>query len=284
MKNYNDFEMWVSVNGLDGLYEISDQGRVRRVKVDKKGKISYKYLKPENRDGRIDFYKDGVKVKRGCISKLVYEHFGIPTEKGEIWKDTENKNVKISSLGRVYNIETGHFLDGVNVKVTRMTINAFGLPTEDDETWKDIEGFEGLYQVSDQGRVRNVMTGRILKQYKNNRGYFRLSLCKEGEYSSYLVHRLVAEAFIFNPNPKEYDQVNHKDEDPNNNRADNLEWCSSEYNLTYGTRAARISDTYAMKRQEKLDNCETKEEKDEALKAMRLAENSRRWYWKQKNQ
>jgi len=283
MKDYNDFEMWVSVNGLDGLYEISDQGRVRRVKVDKKGKISYKYLRPENRGSRIDFYKDGVRVKRGTIGQLVYEHFGIPTEKGEIWKDTKDNNIKVSNLGRVYNIETAHFLEGENVRPNKLKVEAFGLPTEEGESWKDIEGYEGLYQVSDQGRVRNVMTGRILK-VQPTRNYRHVSLCKEGEYNSYLVHRLVAKAFIFNPNPKEYDQINHKDEDPSNNRADNLEWCSSEYNLTYGTRLNRISDTYANKRQEKLANCKTEEEKDEALKAMRLAENSRRWYWKQKNQ
>lgn len=283
MKDYKDFEMWTEVNGLDGLYEISDMGRVRRVKVNKKGKISYKYITGRLDDRRVDFYKDGERVKRGTIGQLVYEHFGIPTEKGEVWRDTEEENIKISSLGRVYNTRTAHFLDGVNVKVTKMYVNAFGLPTEEGENWKDIENYEGLYQISDQGRVRNVMTGRILMQQRN-RGYMRVTLCKEGKQEFYSTHRLVAEAFIFNPNPEKYDQVNHKDEDKTNNRADNLEWCDAEYNLNYGTRIARLSDTCAKKRQDKLGNCETEEEKNKVLKAQKFAEAERRWYWKQKNQ
>ena len=241
MKN-DEAIIWKSVNGLDGLYEISNLGSVRRVRYDKKGKVSYKYITGKA-DGRIDFYKDGERVKRSTIGQLMYEHFGIPTEENEIWRETEDSSIMVSSLGRVYNIRTAHFLEGDNVRKDILRTKAFGVPTEDGESWKDIEGYEGLYQVSNRGRVANSMTGRILMQHRNNRGYMRVALCKEGQSTLVSVHRLVAQAFIFNPNPKEFDQVNHKDENKTNNCADNLEWCDAEYNINYGTRTARQSQT-----------------------------------------
>ena len=114
------------------------------------------------------------------------------------------------------------------------------------EIWKDIEGYEGLYQVSNLGRVKSLGNGssnnskeRILKSYKNNNGYLRVFLCKEQIRKIYLVHRLVASAFI--PNTDNLPQVNHIDEDKTNNRVDNLEWCDIKYNSNYGSRIERVS-------------------------------------------
>lgn len=114
------------------------------------------------------------------------------------------------------------------------------------EEWKDIEGYEGLYQVSNLGRVKSLGNGssnnskeRILKSYKNNNGYLRVFLCKEQIRKIYLVHRLVASAFI--PNTDNLPQVNHIDEDKTNNRVDNLEWCDIKYNSNYGSRNIKVS-------------------------------------------
>lgn len=108
------------------------------------------------------------------------------------------------------------------------------------EIWRDIEGYEG-YQVSSLGRVKLLdyrQTGkeRIMKA-GNKKGYLRIGLCKDGKQKFYRVHRLVATAFI--PNPDNLPQVNHKDENKTNNRVENLEWCSAEYNSNYGTRTKR---------------------------------------------
>ena len=110
-----------------------------------------------------------------------------------------------------------------------------------NETWKDVMGYEGLYQVSDLGRVRSLKFGkvRILKPGFNSSKYLLVALYLNGKTRNISVHRLVAEAFI--PNPLNLPQVNHKDEDKTNNAADNLEWCTAEYNTNYGTCQARRS-------------------------------------------
>ena len=289
MKN-DEAIIWKSVNGLDGLYEISNLGSVRRVRVDRKGKVSYKYIKPETKYGRVSFSKDNKVVRRTTINQLMYEHFGIPTLEGEVWKSSEYEHIKISNFKRVYNTRTAHFLEGENVKVTRMSLNAFGLPSDEDEQWKEIEGYEGLYKVSDKGRVVSIMTGKILKPLRvsRNDSYLRVVLYKDKKYKYHMVHRLVAQAFIFNPNPQEYDQVNHKDQDPSNNCKNNLEWCDCTYNNNYGDRKERagkaVSETWNKKRQERLANCETEEEREKVLKAIRQAEYDRQRYLKHKNQ
>ena len=103
--------------------------------------------------------------------------------------------------------------------------------------WKDIEGFEGLYKISDTGQVMSVRNGIILKQYLNNQGYWSIKLCVHSKKTTFLVHRLVAKAFI--PNPDGYPIINHKDENPKNNKVENLEWCTYSYNTMYGTAPQR---------------------------------------------
>lgn len=115
------------------------------------------------------------------------------------------------------------------------------------EIWKDIEGYEGKYQVSSWGRVKSLnyrRTGKekILKLDKCEDGYLRIKLLNNGKIYRFRVHRLVAKAFI--PNPYNLPQVNHKDENPENNRVDNLEWCDPKYNSNYGTRNERCNKNH----------------------------------------
>lgn len=109
------------------------------------------------------------------------------------------------------------------------------------EIWKDIEEYEGIYQVSNLGRVKRVTTGRILKGWKDGYGYLTVKLCKNGIVSNKTIHRLVAQVFI--PNTENKPEVNHIDEDKTNNRVDNLEWSTAKENSNHGTRNERLSRT-----------------------------------------
>ena len=110
------------------------------------------------------------------------------------------------------------------------------------ETWKPVVGYEELYEVSDQGRVKSLKFGKekILKPWKTPDGYLKVSLRKDGHTKHTYVHRIVSEAFIQNPNNLE--TVNHKDEVKTNNVASNLEWMSQKDNINYGTRNKRMSE------------------------------------------
>lgn len=106
-----------------------------------------------------------------------------------------------------------------------------------EEIWKDVVGFEGLYQVSNLGNVRSER--KVLKPLKRRHGYLSVFLYdRKGDYKQVSIHRLVAEAFI--PNPNGYAEVNHKDECKTNNVATNLEWCTHKQNSSHGTRGERI--------------------------------------------
>jgi len=121
-----------------------------------------------------------------------------------------------------------------------------------EEIWKDIKGFEGLYQVSNLGRVKSLeretirkdgsklpIKERILKPQKGL-GYLRVALCKgSGKGKLFFVHRLVCEAFHENTENKPC--VNHIDENKINNVASNLEWCTYKENLNHGTRNAKAA-------------------------------------------
>lgn len=119
-----------------------------------------------------------------------------------------------------------------------------------NEIWKDIPGYEGLYQVSNCGNVRSLdriikckngkirgYPGVLLKQDSTKDGHKRCRLCNQGCDKHFFVHRLVASAFIENPN--NFPIVNHKDENPSNNSVNNLEWCTGKYNVNYGTSIER---------------------------------------------
>lgn len=106
------------------------------------------------------------------------------------------------------------------------------------EVWKDIVGYEGIYQISNTGKVKRLAgscytahTDRIVTATNNGTGYFKVVLSKNNTKKQFLVHRLVAQVFI--PNPNNYEFVNHKDENKKNNNVENLEWCTKSYNSIY---------------------------------------------------
>ena len=103
---------------------------------------------------------------------------------------------------------------------------------------KDIKGYEGLYAITPEGDVYSYKRKKFLKPGVNGIGYLYVSLCKDGKIKHYGVHRLVAEAYI--PNPDNLPQINHKDENKENNCLQNLEWCDAKYNINYGTRNEKI--------------------------------------------
>lgn len=142
--------------------------------------------------------------------------FYIKNEKNEIVLEIANDKRLAYNLVREHNKEIiNMFKDGL------------------DEKWKKIEGLEN-YEISNFGRVKNIKTGRILKnKIKNGREIFRI------KNKDYFIHRLVAENFI--PNPNNLPMVNHRDENPLNNHFINLEWCTGKYNNEYGLRNEKIS-------------------------------------------
>lgn len=127
----------------------------------------------------------------------------------------------------------------------------------EQEIWKDIKNYEGLYKISNLGRVKSLpkYAGRsyrkekILKTYLDKNGYVKVILCKNNRTRFLSIHRLLAEAFI--PNPNNYPQINHKDENKQNNSLNNLEWCTCKYNINYGTRTKRDVKKRKMKREQK---------------------------------
>lgn len=102
---------------------------------------------------------------------------------------------------------------------------------------KDIKGYEGLYAVTSCGKVWSYRNKKFLKPRKKNKGYLAVALCKDGTQKNYTIHRLVAEAYL--PNPNNLPQVNHKDENKTHNYINNLEWISGIDNMNYGTRNER---------------------------------------------
>ena len=104
-----------------------------------------------------------------------------------------------------------------------------------NEIWTDVHGYEGLYQVSNMGRVKSLVKPYnaeeiIVKLFKNNKGYVTVNLWRNRKFKTKLVHRLVAEHFV----PRDHGNVvNHKDYNKDNNTAENLEWCTQKENLQY---------------------------------------------------
>lgn len=138
-----------------------------------------------------------------------------------------------------------------------MKIKVLGIDTE-KEIWKDIKGYEGFYQVSNLGRIKSLdriikykrnkkvlrkQIGKILKQ-ANRKEYKFVALLKEAKRKQYSVHRLVAEAFI--PNPDNLPEVNHLDFNPSNNCVTNLEWCTKSRNIKYSYDFGRRKSPKAM--------------------------------------
>lgn len=108
------------------------------------------------------------------------------------------------------------------------------------EKWKDVKNYEGLYQISNLGEIKSYYKGcKVLKINITACGYCYITLYKNKKPKRFPIHRLVAQAFIKNPN--NYLFINHKDENKLNNNVNNLEWCSHKYNCNYGSRNYRCA-------------------------------------------
>lgn len=103
---------------------------------------------------------------------------------------------------------------------------------------RDIKGYEGLYAVTSCGKVWSYRRQKFISPDKDKKGYLHVSLCKDGKRKRHTVHRLVAEAYI--PNPEGKAQVNHLNEIKTANYINNLSWATSKENNNYGTRNIRI--------------------------------------------
>ena len=130
------------------------------------------------------------------------------------------------------------------------------------EIWKDIEGYEGLYQVSNMGRIKSLGNDKtrkekILSLKPKKKGYIMVTLYKNSKREYKYVHRLVAENFL--PNPNDLPEVNHKDENKENNTVYNLEWCTAKYNNNYGDRRKKASKSRKGKNCKKIQCIETGE-------------------------
>lgn len=117
------------------------------------------------------------------------------------------------------------------------------------EIFKDIPGYEGLYQVSNLGKIKSLYNykrdGSDILKPKIKRGYYQIGLRKNNKRKWFAIHRLVAITFIKNNNNYKY--INHKDENKLNNNVNNLEWCSASYNNCYGTRLKRVKEKVSKK-------------------------------------
>lgn len=114
------------------------------------------------------------------------------------------------------------------------------------EEWKDIPNYEGLYQASNLGRIRSLYSNKNkIMRIQTTGNYNHIILTKDGYAKNYSIHKLVALAFI--PNPNNLLEINHKDENPRNNNVNNLEWCNHSYNIKYGNRIQKVKDKVSVK-------------------------------------
>lgn len=209
-------EIWREISGYEN-YQVSNRGNVRKtlpngeVRTIKPFQHKDKYLK-------VEFWKDGKRKKMfvHILLKIVFNISdpNICNHKGG------DKKARVLPL-----------IDNVSMP---------------NEEWRDVVGYEGLYQVSNMGRVRAYPlkesdNWRIIKSFCAYKNYQRVNLVDINRVSKqHSVHRLVGFAFI--PNPNNYPYINHKDENPLNNKVENLEWCTPKYNANYGTALKRLSE------------------------------------------
>jgi len=253
-------EEWRNVNGYDGLYDVSSYGNVRshgRV-VRRRDGSSFRAhatkLKPIVRasDGGLNVSLTDCKRRRHTIvsvERLVVDTFTQPaacmTRISHI-----NGNVldnRACNLKRVRIASDSKNDD--RAKAAEVKLENFDKST--GEEWRDVDGYEGLYQVSNFGRVRSIprtfvnsrgstvsKPSRILAQKLNPNGYCAVWMYKDRKKHYNVVHRMVAKAFIHNPNG--YPNVDHINADRTDARASNLRWCTQKQNMRYAIESGRM--------------------------------------------
>lgn len=149
----------------------------------------------------------------------------------------------------IYEKEISQLQDRINSMLNPV------FPIEWGNDWRDVKGLEGKYKVSEKGVVAMLpkflkgkdnslrfMPLKAMKRTQNPLGYWMVSLPKNGRINGVFLHRIMAEAFI--PNPDNLPFINHKDENPANYSLDNLEWCTQKYNVNYGTCKQKMSEKH----------------------------------------
>lgn len=216
-------EIWKPIPTMEDRYEVSNLGRVRHIKTSHMLKIT----QPTPGQKNVCIFKDGSNIVFPVKYLMACAFLGADIT-SDIKPKIRHKDGDYSNIR----------LDNLEIEIADSLI---------DEHWKDIKGFEGIYQVSDKGRVKRLAhvetytrkdthttcirryPDRLMKLTLSSDGYAQVNLVHNEHYAYYTVHRLVAQAFI--PNPNNLPQVNHIDGVRNNNHVENLEWCTAKYNV-----------------------------------------------------
>lgn len=242
-------EIWKDVQGFEGLYQVSNMGRVRYPDT---------WITRPYPNGNIA----SIRVRKGSVKRLVYNNYGYSVS---LNKGNKRKVIRLCELVAAYfcnGYEEGMQVTHIDGDIANNRADNLSFKWMEDlpgEQWKPIKNFEGLYEVSNMGRFRSVykckntivrsgtpaiisVRPKLLRLDKTRSGYCNVTLCKESKIYVYRAHRLVA--FHFCKGYKRGYVVNHKDEDKSNNRADNLEWCTQLYNQRYGTAIQRAAESH----------------------------------------